>query len=336
MNLLNLSLPHFTADTNTPLSQALLDVPVQFPWYYLHRESVIPGISDGIASLLGNVLSYWVASLIYHALDISGWQWLEKYRIQDLEEVKNKNLVTRGQVVRTVAFQQALQTAFGISWLTLFPIPDPPTNHAHELRVLSLKIARAVFYVMGEQGGRQFLAKYCTNMAYNMYWWIIPIAQFIMAFLILDTYQYFLHRTFHEVQFFYKHFHSMHHRLYVPFAFGALYGHPVEGAILDGFGAGISLTLAGMTVRQGILLFAFATYKTVDDHCGYYFPWHPVHMLFGNNAEYHDVHHQQAGIKSNFSQPLFIHWDVILGTRMTMQELRAKKGKPKEKHLKSQ
>ena len=93
----------------------------------------------------------------------------------------------------------------------------------------------------------------------------------------------------------------MHHRLYVPFAFGSLYGHPFEGAILDGLGAGLSHTIAGMTERQAIFLFGFATYKTVDDHCGYYFPWHPVHMAFGNNSDYHDIHHQVC-------ESLIIHW----------------------------
>ena len=31
------------------------------------------------------------------------------------------------------------------------------------------------------------------------------------------------------------------------------------------------------------------------------------------------------GIKSNFAQPFFVHWDVILGTRMTRQEFEARK-----------
>lgn len=46
--------------------------------------------------------------------------------------------------------------------------------------------------------------------------------------------------------------------------------------------------------------------------------------LPGNNADYHDIHHQQFGIKKNFSQPYFVHWDIILGTRMTRQEAQAR------------
>ncbi len=42
------------------------------------------------------------------------------------------------------------------------------------------------------------------------------------------------------------------------------------------------------------------------------------------------------GIKSNFSQPFFVHWDVLLGTRMTRKDIEARKQKQKEKQLKSQ
>ena len=120
---------------------------------------------------------------------------------------------------------------------------------------------------------------------------------------IMDTWQYFLHRLFHTVPFLYRHFHSVHHRLYVPYAFGALYNHPFEGLLLDSLGAVIAHSAAGMTVRQSIVLFGVSTMKTVDDHCGYKIWWDPFQAIFGNNSEYHDLHHQSWGIKKNFSQP---------------------------------
>lgn len=40
---------------------------------------------------------------------------------------------------------------------------------------------------------------------------------------------------------------------------------------------------------------------------------------------------QTVGIKHNFAQPFFIHWDVILGTRMTREEMERRKYK-KEQH----
>lgn len=109
-------------------------------------------------------------------------------------------------------------------------------------------------------------------------------------------------------------FHSRHHRLYVPYAFGALYNHPFEGFLLDTLGASIAYKMSFMTARQGMWFFTCSTIKTVDDHCGYALPWDPLQHITGNNAGYHDIHHQSWGIKTNFSQPFFTFWDRALGT----------------------
>ena len=63
--------------------------------------------------------------------------------------------------------------------------------------------------------------------------------------------------------------------------------------------------------------FTGTTIKTVDDHCGYAFPWDPLQHITSNNAAYHDIHHQSWGIKTNFSQPYFTRWDTWLGTKWT-------------------
>lgn len=153
-----------------------------------------------------------------------------------------------------------------------------------------------------------------------------------ISFLI-DTWQYFLHRYFHTNKFLYRHFHSWHHRLYVPYAFGALYNHPIEGLLLDTVGAVLAQHVVGLSLRQATVLFTFATLKTVDDHCGYSLPFDPLQILFSNNADYHDIHHLTIGIKNNFAQPFFIHWDIILGTRMTRQEVEAKQRKAKANRM---
>ncbi|KAG0250856.1 hypothetical protein BG011_008041 [Mortierella polycephala] len=139
-----------------------------------------------------------------------------------------------------------------------------------------------------------------------------------MAFL--DTWQYFLHRLFHNVPYLYKHFHSRHHRLYVTYSFGALYNHPFEGFLMDSVGASLAFLVSGMGNRGALVFFSFSTLKTVDDHCGYNLPFNPLQLLFWNNADYHDIHHQNFGIKSNFSQPFGTIWDHLLGTHMSRDE----------------
>lgn len=99
-----------------------------------------------------------------------------------------------------------------------------------------------------------------------------------------------MHRTAHQITFLYRTIHSWHHRLYVPYSFGALYNHPIEGFVLDTCGSGIAHMMSGLTLRQATLFFVVSTLKTVDDHCGFAFPWDPLQHLFGNNADYHDIH----------------------------------------------
>ncbi|KAL9079463.1 MAG: hypothetical protein Q9157_001672 [Trypethelium eluteriae] len=150
--------------------------------------------------------------------------------------------------------------------------------------------------------------------AKGIYWVGIQAMQFVVAILIVDTWQYFWHRAMHMNKWLYTTFHSRHHRLYVPYAYGALYNHPFEGFLLDTLGAGLAYLATGMSIRQSMWFFTLSTIKTVDDHCGYALPFDPLQHLTSNNAGYHDVHHQSWGIKTNFSQPFFTFWDRALGT----------------------
>lgn len=109
-------------------------------------------------------------------------------------------------------------------------------------------------------------------------------------------------------------YHATHHRLFVPYAFGALYNHPVEGFLLDTLGAVVSSELGRLSIRQATIFFTLTTIKTIDDHSGYSFPWDPLQHLTPNNNDFHDIHHQSWGIKHNFSQPFLIVWDHFLGT----------------------
>jgi len=178
--------------------------------------------------------------------------------------------------------------------------------------------------VLGEPTSAPAFARWEILVAKTIYHFLIPGLQFFLATMVVDTWQYFLHRAMHMNKFLYTTFHSRHHRLYVPYAYGALYNHPFEGFLLDTLGTGIAYLAAGMTVRQSMWFFTMSTIKTVDDHCGYAFPWDPLQHLTSNNAGYHDVHHQSWGIKTNFSQPFFTFWDGLLGTKWTGGDVSAR------------
>ncbi|KAB2090222.1 hypothetical protein ES319_A03G109800v1 [Gossypium barbadense] len=203
----------------------------------------------------------------------------ENYRLHSKSDEEEKNLVSKLTVVKGVLFQQLLQAA----------------------------VAILLFTATGGHAG-------ASSQQPSSF--IVLASQFVTAMLVMDTWQYFLHRYFHENKFLYRHLHSRHHRLVVPYAFGALYNHPLEGLLLDTVGGALSFMLSGMSPRTSIYFFSFATIKTVDDHCGLMLPGNPLHIFFRNNSAYHDVHLQLYGSKYNFSQPFFVMWDRILGTYM--------------------
>ncbi|KAH9962572.1 fatty acid hydroxylase superfamily-domain-containing protein [Russula dissimulans] len=287
-----------------------------YPLYYSPAPSLLPTLSDPLLAALAPLLAYWLTSAFFHLLDSSNAPSLVRRRIHDSAEVASRNRASRLDVLRSVLFQQVFQTALAIFWISE---PSQHPDHATAMRT----IARALLPFLGP------LDDAAAPLAYLLYWWLIPAAQFVLAMVVLDTWQYFLHRAMHINHFLYKHLHSVHHRLYVPYAYGALYNHPIEGFVLDSLGAVLSEAAAGLSVRQATAFFVLSTCKTVDDHCGYRLPFDPLQLFSGNTADYHDIHHQVIGIKSNFSQPWFIHWDVLLGTRMTRQDIQERRAKLK-------
>lgn len=271
-------------------------------------------MSDEALAVVMPVIAYWIYSITFHFIMKAEIPFFEKYRIHTLEEMNTKNKVSLYEVLRMVLVQQTLQTILGIMVL---PSEEPTYNHLFIQKTYAQHIYRYLGMLF-TSGAQQYVTDEAVQwIAYAAYWLVIPACQFVVAMFILDTHQYFLHRLFHQNKFLYKHVHSHHHRLYVTYAFGALYNHPIEGFLLDSVGATLAFSLSGMSPRMGLLFFTFSSLKTVDDHCGYAFPWDPLQFFFGNNVVYHDIHHQQFGIKTNFSQPFFICWDKWLGTMVS-------------------
>lgn len=319
---------------NVTQATAGLEKLTQTPFYFQAQPTVISGIPDKYLSLALPIIIYWVASLYYYALDELRLPFTERFRLHEPEEITKRNRVSMSRVIVMVLVQQAIQTAFGLALLDddAVGLKETFADHPRKILDLALSLRNYTSLIFGPQLSPTvnrvlFSTQDANQAAWWLYWWGIPVAQFWFAFFIMDAWQYMLHRAFHENRWLYRNFHSHHHRLYVPYAFGALYNHPVEGLVLDSAGAVLSHAVAFMSVRQGIALFAFSTLKTVADHGGYAFPWYldPLHLVFPNCAEYHDVHHQMTGLKFNYSQPFFVHFDVLFGTRISVEKFQKMK-----------
>lgn len=310
-------------------------------------------IPDFYLTLILPVASYWIFSLFWHYIDTHDvWpqyrlhtpaEILKRNHVSRYEVARD---VIIQQVIQTIVgavlgltepeevtgkedydiacwatrlrmAQRALPQLLGLLGLNAAAISQNVSG-SHPMLAAALAGGKYTTLVTGLDNGSgspvPAFANWEMFVAKATYWYIVPALQFWVAVLFVDTWQYFLHRAMHMNKWLYTTFHSRHHRLYVPYAYGALYNHPFEGFLLDTLGASIAYKVAGMTARQGMLFFTASTVKTVDDHCGYALPWDPLQHLTSNNAGYHDIHHQSWGIKTNFSQPFFTFWDSLLGT----------------------
>lgn len=337
--------PAMAANTSALIDTSLPPLP---EYTLTPQEDFFPFISDFWANLFVPIVVYWVMSMLFHFIDT--FDFFPQYRLHTPEEILKRNHVSRYEVLRDVIFQHIIQVVTGA--LLALTEPAEMTGKddynvavwATRLRLaqralpgllglvglnatqMSKNMAASHPFVAGALAGGYYpflstannvpaFAPWEMAGAKFIYSLLIPSVQFFAAVFILDTWQYFLHRLMHMNKWMYTTFHSRHHRLYVPYAYGALYNHPFEGFLLDTVGAAMAFKLTGMTIRQGMAFFAFSSMKTVDDHCGYAFPWDPLQLITNNNAAYHDIHHQTWGIKTNFSQPFFTVWDGWLGTK---------------------
>ncbi|KAI8833398.1 fatty acid hydroxylase superfamily-domain-containing protein [Chytridium lagenaria] len=222
------------------------------------------------------ILCYWAYSTLLYVLSHLNLTLVELHRIPTNQPRRPKNRVTVSKVLWTVAFQHVVQAIVALVVVVLTRPAD------------------------------------VANWKMEPVW--LVLAKFWIGTIILDTYQYWLHRAAHTYPFLYKNFHSWHHQLTAPYAFGALYNHPLEGLMMDTVGGALPSLLLDMHPWTSCIFYCIATLKTVDDHCGYSWPLSPFRLLGRNDAEYHDIHHWGKGIKYNFSQPFYTFWDRIMGT----------------------
>ncbi|KAI1927444.1 Sphingolipid C4-hydroxylase sur2 [Ophidiomyces ophidiicola] len=319
------------------------------------REPLLPPIPDYIIVLILPILAYWIVSMVFHWIDVNDYfsqyrlhtpeELLQRNHVSRWEVVRD---VVIQQIIQTVfgllmayveeteyvgkedydiaVWARRIRIAQRVIPRLLLLLGIDATGLAGKLSsypALAVAITggqhstltQEVVLDTGSIVITPAFAKWELLAASAVYWYLIPAVQFLFAIFFVDTWQYFLHRAMHMNRWLYTTFHSRHHRLYVPYAFGALYNHPVEGFLLDTAGTGIAFLLSRMTARQAMWFFTCSTIKTIDDHCGYAFPFDPLQHITSNNAAYHDIHHQSWGIKTNFSQPFFTFWDRLLDTK---------------------
>jgi sphinganine C4-monooxygenase len=138
-----------------------------------------------------------------------------------------------------------------------------------------------------------------------------------VAMLVLDAWQYFMHRLMHSSTYMYRRFHSWHHRVAAPYAFAAQYGHPVDAVLTETLSGAAAYLASGMSPRAAAAFFVFATVKGVEPAARGVCQQHGVPRR---------APPARRRRRRNFSQPFFVVWDRILGTHATPVVLRRRGG----------
>ncbi|PWZ18430.1 Sphinganine C4-monooxygenase 2 [Zea mays] len=235
-------------------------------------------LSDEGLAVVVPILVYWVYCGLHVVLGQS--MYMDRYRLHPSAHEDSKNYVSKRQVIGNVLKQQLVQVT----------------------------IVAMVFKLTG---GRSTSSTTTEASSY-----LKLACQILVAMVFFDVWQYACHRTMHASRFLYRNLHSWHHRLVVPYAFGALYGHPLEGFVADTVGGTAAFLVSGMSPRASVFFFSLCTVKVVDNHCGLSLLPCWDRLGLWNSAAYHDVHHQLRGGQYNFSQLFFVVWDRVFGTHM--------------------
>ncbi|KAJ3069845.1 C-4 sterol methyl oxidase [Podochytrium sp. JEL0797] len=183
-------------------------------------------------------------------------------------------------------------------------------------------------------------------------------AQCFFFMLVEDTYHYWGHRALHWGPL-YKYIHKQHHEYTAPFGVAAEYASVAEVIILGiGFFLGpviwsvatMGQWIEGSECTEGavqwllgacgghyasseyslhiVCIFAWLALRlvlTVDNHCGYDFPWSIRHWVpVWAGADYHDYHHEKfIGCYGSTLR----YWDWINGTDAGYNKRQAMKAK---------
>ena len=204
---------------------------------------LVPPIPDVYLTLILPIIGYWGLSMTFHFVDI--FDLFPQYRLHTPAEVLKRNRVSRWEVVRDVVVQQILQTLFGIV-LGWFEPVQLTGKDDFDVAVWAQRIRaaqRGVPMILAAIGlDSQMLAQKSFSTSPNMaglliggqypwltsmtqsgpvaafaswelltakaiYWALIPACRFAFAIMVVDTWQYFLHRAMHMNKWLYsKHF----------------------------------------------------------------------------------------------------------------------------------
>ncbi|TGO57165.1 hypothetical protein BOTNAR_0207g00180 [Botryotinia narcissicola] len=307
------------------------------------RSPLLSGISDHTLGVILPTFVYIIGSLVFYI--VNELVLFSIYRIHPPKEELHRNRVSRLGCLLVVVRYHVIQIVIGIlltynnrpelveiggcetyQWVRrvrkcLTAIPCALTLLGLDIQGLMSKFSKIPLLSHISATSPEILSSPTFtavewNLARIIVSFAIPAIQFFVYLAVVDTWIYFLHRLCHINKTLYRIVHAQHHQLYVPYAYGAVYAHWLETLFVDILSFTLANAISGISVRQGMIVTSLATLKTISDHCNFVFPWDPFGYINGNNAAFHDLHHQSWGLKYNYST-YTVFWDKFFGTEWT-------------------
>ena len=206
------------------------------PTYETHiLPPLIPPIPDKLLILLLPIAAYWGLSLFFHWIDVN--DYFPQYRLHTPAEVLKRNRVSRWEVVRDVVIQQVVQTIVGVllgmtepddtygqevydiaKWARRIrqsqrAIPWLLSLIGIDSKGLASNLTQSHPSLAGALKGGQYslleasfarsaegslgFAAWEMLLARITYSCVVPMLQYGLGMVVVDTWQYFLHRAMH-------------------------------------------------------------------------------------------------------------------------------------------
>jgi sphinganine C4-monooxygenase len=143
-------------------------------------------LNDGQLAALVPVMAYWALSLTFHLFDTLGW--FSTYRLY-ADAAETKNLAKPGKVLKGVLLQQFLQVSLAL--IAAEYEGDPPIVEGIFGSTACLEVLLA---------GTPYAQPYFALMLRFVY----LVFRQLLAFLIIDTYQFFVHYWEHSNKWLYS------------------------------------------------------------------------------------------------------------------------------------
>jgi len=216
----------------TTSNSTTMNLPPLPPYILSQQPPLISPIPDKYLSLALPIVAYWALSMVFHYID--EFDLFPQYRLHTPAEVLKRNHVSRWEVVRDVVIQQIVQTIVGVG-LAMTEPEHFIGREEYDIAMWAQRLRLAQGYIptgLGLAGIdtlslAQKAAPYSSALASTlsggdytltqvvdgtitpayaewelaaakvMYYVAFPALQLFLAILIVDTWQYFLHRAMH-------------------------------------------------------------------------------------------------------------------------------------------